>query len=65
MSSPAAQPIEKLTLSTREVCQALGISVTTLWRLEKAGKITPISTGLRMKLYSTDAIRRFANPKAQ
>ena len=56
-----AEPVEKLTYNTQEVCQALGISVTTLWRLEKAGKISPINSGLRMKLYSVQGLRKFIN----
>ena len=53
--------VEKLTYNTREVCQALGVSVTTLWRLEKRGLISPIGAGLRMKLYSVAALRKFVD----
>jgi fatty acid-binding protein DegV len=52
--------VEKLTYNARETCQALGISPTTLWRLEKRGRITAIS-GLRTKLFSVRALRKFAD----
>jgi len=51
--------VEKLTYSTREACKALGVSHATLWRLVKAEKILPLQTGLRTKLFSVQAIRRF------
>jgi excisionase family DNA binding protein len=63
--TPEKSQVEKLTYNTREVCQALGVSVTTLWRLVRAGKITPLNTGLRMRLYSVEDIRRFVARAAE
>lgn len=57
------QQIEKLTYNAREACVALGISSTTLWRLERRGFLTPLP-GLRHKLYPTAAVRRFAEKGA-
>jgi hypothetical protein len=52
--------VERLTYNAREARQALGVSSTTLWRLEKRGLIAPIG-GLRTKLFSIAAIRRFVD----
>lgn len=53
-------PIEKLTYNSREARQALGVSSTTLWRWERAGLIVPVG-GIRTKLYSVAALRRFVD----
>jgi hypothetical protein len=55
-------PVEKLTLNTREACQALGLSPTSLWRLEKRGLISSVA-GIRTKLYSVAMLRRFIDGK--
>jgi hypothetical protein len=56
---PETAPIEKLTYSTRELCLALGISRTTLWRLEKLGRLHPLDIpGLRTKLWPRTGILR-------
>jgi hypothetical protein len=54
------QQVEKLTYNTREACQALGVSPTTLWRMEGKGIIHAVP-GLRMKLYSVRALRRLVD----
>lgn len=51
--------VERLTYTKREACIAIGVSEVTLWRLEKKGLLSPIP-GLRHKLYSVAALRRFA-----
>jgi excisionase family DNA binding protein len=56
--------VEKLTYNTHETCEALGVSRATLWRLVKAGKITPLRTGLRKKLFSVETVRQFATAEA-
>jgi excisionase family DNA binding protein len=58
------QTVEKLTYNTREVCAALGVSRATLWRLVGAGKISPLQTGLRTKLFSVEEVRRFVTKAA-
>lgn len=63
-NTAAKHVIEKLTYDSREARQALGVSNTTLWRLEKAGFIVPIG-GLRKKLYSVAAVRRFVESGAK
>lgn len=55
--------VPKLTYNAREVCSALGISITTLWRLEKRGFLAPLP-GLRHKLYPASAVRAFAEKGA-
>jgi hypothetical protein len=55
-TSPA---VERLTYRSREAATALGISMTTLWRLDKRGDLKPIP-GLRHRLYSIKALQRFA-----
>lgn len=51
-------PVERLTLNSREACHALGVSATTLWRLEKRGLITPVP-GLRTKLWPVTELNAF------
>ncbi len=59
MENASENKVERLTLTSREVCEALGVSITTLWRLTKRGHLTPLP-GLRHKLFSVAAVRRFA-----
>jgi hypothetical protein len=53
----------RITLSTQEACAALGISVTSLWRLEKRGLIRAVPH-LRVKLWPVAELHRFANSVA-
>ena len=53
--------VERLAYNTREACMALGVSVTTLWRLEKRGAIKALGSGLTKKLYSVRELRRFVD----
>ena len=53
---PAA--IERLAFSSRELCQAIGVSDVTLWRLAKKGILKPIP-GIRHRIYSRTAVERF------
>jgi hypothetical protein len=55
-----ATDVERLTYNRAEVEHALGISTTTVWRLEKLGVIQPLLGLGRHKLYSVAAIRRLA-----
>jgi hypothetical protein len=57
-SEPAI--IERLTYTTKETCTALGVSSTTLWRIQARGLLHPIP-GMRNKLFSVAAIHRFVN----
>jgi DNA-binding XRE family transcriptional regulator len=52
------QAVERLTYNKREAAAALGVSMTSIWRLEKQGLLRPIP-GLRYKLFSVAAVRRF------
>ena len=63
MDDLSKERVERLTYSSREVCEALGLSITTLWRLTKRGHLTPLP-GIRHKLYSVAAVRRFAEKGA-
>ena len=56
-TSPEVPSVEKLTYNKRELCQALGISDTTVWRWEQRGILKPLSI-CRHKLYPVDAVRR-------
>lgn len=55
--------IERLTYNAREACAALGVSPVTLWRLDKRDVLKPLP-GLRHRLYSVAALRRFAEKGA-
>jgi hypothetical protein len=57
--APLKQPVEPLTYTATEACEALGVSRTTLWRLERRGLIAAI-TGLR-KRYSRERIARIVD----
>ena len=50
--------VEKLAYNKRELCAALGLCDTTLWRLEKLGRLNPVP-GIRHKLYSKAEVARF------
>ncbi len=49
---------DKLAFSTKETCAALGISSTSLWRLERQGLIRAVRV-LRTPLYPRKEIERF------
>ena len=50
--------VEKLAYNRAELCAALGLCPTTLWRLEKAGLLRPVA-GIRHKLFSKVEVARF------
>lgn len=56
--------VEKLLYSREEVKIALGLSESTLWRLEKRGLLKALP-GIRHKLYPVAAVRRFATLGAE
>ena len=58
----AASDVVRLTYTTREACIALGIGVTTLWRLEKRGLIRSVP-GIRHKLYPRANLIKFVEGK--
>lgn len=61
LPTPAPEPagkVERIAYSGQEVCDLLRISKTSLWRLEKLGRITPIP-GLRHKLFAKVELDRF------
>jgi hypothetical protein len=51
-------PEARLTYTKAELCKALRLSPTTLWRLEQRGVLLPIA-GLRHKIYPVAAVERF------
>lgn len=59
VANGVASGIEPLVVNAREARRMLGgVSYTTLWRLMRAGHIRPLP-GVRMKLFSIRALRRF------
>ena len=56
--APPAQPVERLAFTSEEAAQAMGISLVTLWRLEKRGLLKP-SRALRTPRWSRAEIERF------
>ena len=76
LAKPAAEPAppaarslltgapERLAYSKKELCAALGLSGTTLWRLEALGRIRPVA-GVRYKIFSRKEVERSLNAGAQ
>lgn len=60
---PTPPSVQKLAYSAKEASEALGVSTTTLWRLEKRGLIRAVP-GMRVKLYGVDELRRFVGGKS-
>ena len=56
--TPAPAKIERLAFTSEEAAEALGISLVTLWRLEKRGLLKP-SRALRTPRWSRAEIERF------
>ena len=52
--------IGRLTYTKRELCQALGVSDSTLTRLERRGILKPLPI-CRHKLYPVEAVHRLLN----
>lgn len=42
---PPVAPVERRTLTTKEVCAAIPCSTATLYRWAQRGKVTPIKLG--------------------
>lgn len=60
-TEPTAAPVSgvgRLTYTKAELCKALGLSNTTLWRLEQRGLLKPLA-GLRHKIYPVTAVEKF------
>ena len=55
--------VPKLTYSVPEVCQALQISRTTLWKLIKSRRLKPIRIGRKL-LFSLKAVEEFLDGKS-
>lgn len=55
--NPAALPV-RLTYNKRELCAALGLKPTTIYKLEVIGRLVPIP-GIRHKIYSRAAVEKF------
>lgn len=51
--------VQRLVYTAEEVCEALSISQTTLWRLGVRRLLVPVPN-LRHRLYSIRAVERFA-----
>jgi hypothetical protein len=62
--SPTQPAVEKLTYSMAELCTALGLCPTTIWRLEKRGLLRPIA-GIRHKLFAKTEVERFLTGKTR
>jgi excisionase family DNA binding protein len=52
--------VQKLAYSIPEVCEALQISRTTLWKLVRSRRLKPVRIGRRV-LFSMKAIEEFLN----
>jgi excisionase family DNA binding protein len=52
--------VPKLTYSIPEVCEALQISRTTLWKLVRSRRLKPVRIGRRV-LFSLKAVEEFLN----
>jgi excisionase family DNA binding protein len=74
MERTTTQPTQQVerraraTMTEREFAKAVGLSVTTLWALRRAGKLPHFKVGRRI-LYCQDHVREFLasieqNPKA-
>ena len=61
-TQPALNNVEKLAYNTAELCAALGLCQTTLWRLNHRGLLRPIP-GLRHRLYAKTEVQRFLSGK--
>src|SRR6267143_1526577 len=55
-----ATNVPKLTYSVPEVCEALQISRTTLWKLVRSRRLKPVRIGRRV-LFSLKAVEEFLN----
>ena len=58
-ASRAVESVERLLYTTAQVCQALGLSRTSVWKLEKLGVLKPLPH-IRTRLYSVEAVRALA-----
>jgi excisionase family DNA binding protein len=56
----ATTNVPKLTYSIPEVCEALQISRTTLWKLVRSRRLKPVRIGRRV-LFSLQAVEEFLN----
>ena len=56
----ASLNVPKLTYSIPEVCEALQISRTTLWKLVRSRRLKPVRIGRRV-LFSLKALEDFLN----
>jgi excisionase family DNA binding protein len=56
----ASLNVPKLTYSIPEVCEALQISRTTLWKLVRSRRLKPVRIGRRV-LFSLKALEAFLN----
>lgn len=60
---PPAPVVERLAFTSEEAAQALGISLVTLWRLERRKLLKP-SRALRTPRWSRAEIERFLRDTA-
>lgn len=58
VETPSPANIERLAFNAEETASTLGISLVTLWRLEKRGLLKP-SRALRTPRWSRTEIERF------
>ena len=50
--------MEKALLTTRQTCEALNVSRTTLWKLEKLHRIRPVQNLLPTKRYRLSDVEK-------
>lgn len=53
--------LEKKFYRPKEVATYLGISIATLWRYVKVGKIVPIKMSDRITVFDIDELNRFVS----
>ena len=58
----SSQAVEKLAYSGKELQRLLGLSVVSIWRLERRGLLRAVP-GIRNKLYSRKNVEAFLEGK--
>jgi hypothetical protein len=66
MSNTQTAPVERVAVDVgglREMLGSPSLSLTSIWRLEKLGKIKRVE-GFRRRLYTVASVKAFAEGKA-
>lgn len=61
--APTVPQIVRLTFTKQEVAEALNISLTQVWRLERDGLLRPL-VGIRHKRFSVAEVNRYLSGRA-